>query len=84
MSVQDYAGSEGNGRPPATYRSRIALVFAGFTVIAGILLFTEHRAHVLGFLVWLPILACPLMHLFMHHGHGHHHADDQQNGRKNE
>jgi hypothetical protein len=22
-------------------------------------------------LVWLPLLACPLMHLFMHGGHGH-------------
>jgi hypothetical protein len=26
---------------------------------------------VLGVLVWLPLLACPLMHLFMHGGHGH-------------
>jgi hypothetical protein len=31
----------------------------------------------LGVLVWLPLLACPLMHLFMHGGHGdhHHHSD---------
>ncbi|WP_439896134.1 DUF2933 domain-containing protein [Rhizobium aegyptiacum] len=28
--------------------------------------------HVLGILPWLLILACPLMHLFMHHGHGSH------------
>ena len=21
---------------------------------------------------WLLVLACPLMHFFMHHGHGHH------------
>jgi hypothetical protein len=27
---------------------------------------------VLGLLIWLPLLACPLMHLFMHGGHGHH------------
>jgi hypothetical protein len=33
---------------------------------------------VLGLLIWLPLLACPLMHLFMHHGgHGHHHAANQ-------
>jgi hypothetical protein len=31
----------------------------------------EHRAHLLGVLVWLPLLACPLMHLFMHRGHRH-------------
>jgi hypothetical protein len=27
---------------------------------------------VLGYLPFLLLLACPLMHLFMHHGHGHH------------
>jgi hypothetical protein len=47
------------------------LVLLGFLIIVGALLFTEHQAHVLGFLVWLPLLACPLMHLFMHGGHGH-------------
>jgi hypothetical protein len=25
-------------------------------------------------LPFLVVLACPLMHLFMHHGHGHHHG----------
>jgi Protein of unknown function (DUF2933) len=48
------------------------VVLAGFLVIAGALLFTEHRAHVLGILIYLPLLACPLMHLFMHGGHGGH------------
>jgi hypothetical protein len=47
-------------------------VFYGFLVAVGVLLFTEHRAHVLGFLPYLFLLACPLMHLFMHHGHGGH------------
>jgi hypothetical protein len=23
-------------------------------------------------LIWLPLLACPFMHMFMHHGHGGH------------
>ena len=48
------------------------VVFAGFLGVAVFLLFTEHRAHVLGFLPWLLLLACPLMHLFMHGGHGNH------------
>ena len=47
-------------------------VFYGFLAIAGFLLFTEHRAHVLGVLPYLFLLACPLMHLFMHHDHGGH------------
>ncbi|MFZ5524266.1 MAG: DUF2933 domain-containing protein [Pseudomonadota bacterium] len=47
-------------------------VFYGFLAVAGFFLFTEHRAHVLGILPYLFLLACPLMHMFMHHGHGNH------------
>jgi len=43
-----------------------------FIAIAGYFLFTEHRAHLFAALPWLLILACPLMHIFMHHGHGDH------------
>lgn len=55
-------------------------VFYGFLAFAGFLLLTEHRAHLLGILPYLILLACPLMHLFMHHGHGghdHRHATKQ-------
>ncbi len=52
--------------------SRHNLVTIAFVVIILFYLITEHRAHVLGFLPWLILLACPLMHLFMHHGHGGH------------
>lgn len=51
--------------------SRARWVFLAFFIMAGALLFTEHRAHVLGFLPWLFLFACPLMHIFMHGGHGH-------------
>lgn len=51
-------------------RGRIALI--GFMLIGGFYLVTEHRAHLLGILPYLIFLACPLMHLFMHHGHGGH------------
>jgi len=79
MSVQDHFGNhEPEGAGPSA-KSRAPLVLIGFLFIAGALLFTEHRAHVLGLLVWLPLFACPLMHLFMHHGHGHHGSVDQQN-----
>ncbi len=53
------------------WTSRGGLVLIAFLAIGGTLLFTEHRAHVLGVLPWLFILACPLMHVFMHGGHGH-------------
>jgi hypothetical protein len=51
-------------------------VTCGFIVVVGFFLLTEHTAHVFGVLPYLLILACPLMHLFMHHGdrggHGGH------------
>lgn len=47
-------------------------VLVAFLAIAAFFLFAEHRAHVLGILPYLLLLACPLMHLFMHHGHNNH------------
>lgn len=32
----------------------------------------NHWQHALGLLPYLLFLTCPLMHLFMHHGHGAH------------
>jgi hypothetical protein len=55
-------------------RSKSKLVLVGFLIIAGYFLFTEHRAHLGGVLYYLPVLfllACPLMHIFMHNGHNH-------------
>jgi hypothetical protein len=56
----------------------------GALLIMGYFLWTEHRAHVIQVLPYLFLLACPLMHLFMHHGHGGHSArgDDQNEGNK--
>jgi hypothetical protein len=60
---------------PETKRSFLlspsGLVLIGFLIIGGAYLWMEHRAHLLGVLVWLPLMACPLMHLFMYHGHQH-------------
>lgn len=55
-------------------------VFGGFAAIALFLLAFEHRAHLAGLLGWLPwliLLACPLMHVFMHGGHGHGGHDEK-------
>jgi hypothetical protein len=44
-----------------------------FLAIAAFFLMTEHRAHLIPYLGYWPlllILACPLLHHFMHHGHG--------------
>ncbi|MBI1906713.1 MAG: DUF2933 domain-containing protein [Rhodocyclales bacterium] len=55
-------------------------VFGGFAAIALVMLAIEHRAHLLGWLPWLFLLACPLMHLFMHGGHGHGGHRDKHGG----
>ncbi len=53
-------------------RSRIGLVFLAFLAIAIFFLVTEHTAHFFGGLPYLLLLLCPLLHLFMHGGHGEH------------
>lgn len=63
-----------SGRP-----SRTGLALIGFLAIAGFFLFTEHRAHLLGFLPFLLLAACPLLHLF-HGGHGDHGGKDPDAG----
>ena len=82
MSVQDRSGHQERAPEGLSLKSRGGLVLIGFLAIAGALLFTEHRAHVLGFLVWLPLLACPLMHVFMHGGPGHRGGDNRQDNRR--
>ena len=57
--------------PPPFWRSRASVALLVVAVVGGFLLFTEHRAHVLGFLPYAFLLACPLMHMFMRHGHHH-------------
>ena len=61
----------------ATNRRRLRWGLGVFLVIAAYFLLTEHRAHVLAALPWLLLLACPLMHLFMHRGH---HSQHQERG----
>ncbi len=60
--------------PPGFWGSRYPL---GLLVLGGIatyFLLSEHRAHFIGALPFLLLLACPLMHVFMHNGHGGHGA----------
>lgn len=41
-------------------------------VVGGVYLVQRHWTHLSGNWVYLVLLACPLMHLFMHRGHGGH------------
>lgn len=53
-----------------TGTGQINLAVLAFFAIAAFLLLTEHRAHLFGALPFLLLLACPLLHSFMHRGHG--------------
>jgi hypothetical protein len=66
------------GESRGWFASRANLVMLGFLAIAGYFLVTEHWAHIVPFLPWLFLLACPLMHIFMHGGHGGHGAGNDR------
>lgn len=73
-SLDDREAPERRGWPRAN------IVLIAFLAIAGFYLITEHRAHVFGFLPFLLLLACPLLHLFMHGGHGGHGNSSREDG----
>lgn len=66
-------------------KSRATWAFIGFAAIAAYFLVAEHKAHLSGYLQYWPlllVLACPLLHMFMHGGHGHGgNHDRQQQGK---
>ncbi|HEV2548812.1 MAG TPA: DUF2933 domain-containing protein [Stellaceae bacterium] len=85
MREMDMDNSRSSG---SFWTSRAGIVTLCFLAIAAFFLLTEHTAHVFGVLPYLLIAACPLMHLFMHHGHGgheghHHRTDDRTTDRRN-
>lgn len=64
--------SDEHPRNQAAIANRSRWVLLGFIAVAAFFLFSEHRAHFLGALPYLLLLACPLMHLFLHYGHHGH------------
>lgn len=61
----------GNG---GFFASRANVVLVAFLAIGAFYLILEHRAHLLGWLPWLVLAACPLLHMYMHGGHEDHGA----------
>ena len=61
-----------DSEPKAFWGSRYAIGLLVLGAIAAYFLLSEHRAHFFGALPFLLLLACPLMHVFMHRGHGGH------------
>jgi len=51
-------------------RSRTTILVLWCLAVVALYFVVEHRAHVFGVLPYLVLLACPVMHLFMHRHHG--------------
>lgn len=70
----DHDHSTQDTQPTGFWRSRYAIGMLVMGAVAVYFLLSEHRAHFFGALPFLLLLACPLMHVFMHGGHGGGHA----------
>lgn len=65
------------GRPPQSRRGDasqwiVRMLMIALVAVGAYYIITEHGAHVLAAWPLLILLACPLMHIFMHGGHGGH------------
>jgi hypothetical protein len=75
------------GDRPVWWGTRTGIAVIGFALVAAFYVLREHWGHAFGALPYLLLLACPLMHLFMHHGHRHggggqHSGSDRGTGAK--
>ena len=64
---------------PSFWKSPFGIVATVAAVGASAYLYFAHQAHVYALLPYLLLAACPLMHVFMHRGHGH--GDHSSNRR---
>ena len=67
--------NDSDRRWPPSSRIPWWLIGAFVAGAATLLLWQEHRSHLLAALSWLLLLGCPLVHLFMHRRHGRHEAN---------
>ena len=75
MSISKMDNRAEAGAAGHQFRIPFWLGACAFLAIALFFLWEEHRAHILGALPYMLLLACPLLHVFMHHDHagkGHH------------
>jgi len=67
---------------PPFWGSRYSIGLIVIGAVAGYFLLKEHLLHVAAALPYLFVLACPIMHFFMHRGHGHKHGSSHQDDSK--
>lgn len=56
---------------PSFWKSPFGVIATIVAVAASAYLYVAHKDHLLALLPFAFLAACPLMHVFMHRGHGH-------------
>tara|TARA_R110002049_G_scaffold89063_1_gene224359 strand:+ start:2291 stop:2569 length:279 start_codon:yes stop_codon:yes gene_type:complete len=56
----------------------------GLIAAATYFLLIEHQEHVWQYLPFMILLACPLIHIFMHGGHGQHAEEEKEEQSKDD
>ncbi|TGD97707.1 DUF2933 domain-containing protein [Methylobacterium nonmethylotrophicum] len=64
------------GKVTAWAASSWGLLLTLVLAALGIYLLMSHTGHMLSALPYLLLIACPLIHVFMHHGHRHDERHD--------
>lgn len=64
------------------WKSPFGIVSTLLAVLASVYLYLSHKDHVLALLPYAFLAACPLMHMFMHRGHGHGGHPRHQDGKR--
>jgi len=68
--VQELTMDQQHARP-SFLKTPFGVVSTIAAVGASVYLWVAHKDHVLALLPFALLAACPLMHVFMHRGHGH-------------
>ena len=74
---------------PSFWKSPFGVIATFVAMLASVYLYFVHKDHVLALLPYALLAACPLIHMFMHRGHGHgghshggsRYGDGSRNGR---
>jgi hypothetical protein len=56
---------------PSFWKTPFGVIATLVAVATSVYLYVAHKDHVLALLPFAVLAACPLMHMFMHRGHGH-------------
>ena len=58
--------------PPSFWKTPFGVIATLSAVAASLYIYVAHKDHLLALLPYAFLAACPLMHMFMHRGHGGH------------